>query len=350
MKKKLKIPAWASFGNQKRILKEGFKSHKYYEKLWKNEIQRYVDGTTDNDFKKIGWEQWGKAFGKALLLILIYIAIVVVLILILKQPFLFLLKQVKKVAPHISAFLKKVTPDSWIGFIGSIIGSIVTMIGLIITIKFERHKDEEERKRQAQPIIILPSPKLLCNTDDARIYSMQFCTSIGEKKGYNRITIKTPNIFIKNIGFNVALNSELMFIFDGCISMSLLSYEYIANNEYVHFNIKMEMHEQEIKKHFGEIIYRIKDGEKNFHGYLLTAYSNLDKELHEKIKYVTRKSGTLFIKYQDIYGNEYEQKYKVTLWLVKLLDGTYTLFLTHPTSAHEIVQMKRKNNKKLGRW
>ena len=157
LKGKLKLPSFIK--NYKATFYEGMRGYRYFKKRWKAQLDEFNIEHTEKEVKQLAVQDFIKAKGKAVLLITLCIAVLMFVIMALVEPIDFLFGQIINVFSYMSVYFKDVSSDAWLGFWGSVLGSIVTMLGIIITIRFERKKDETARKQQAQPILMLQQRK-----------------------------------------------------------------------------------------------------------------------------------------------------------------------------------------------
>lgn len=343
LKGKLKAPSFIK--NYKATLYEGMRGYRYFKKRWKTQLNEFSIEHTEKEVRQLAVQDFIKAKGKAVLLITLYIAVLLLVIMALVKPIDFLLGQIKNAFSYISVYFKDVSSDAWLGFWGSVLGSIVTMLGIIITVIFERKKDEIARKQQAQPILMLQHRKRddeQNQNDYKSSYYINFCSLKGKELEYDRIESQLPDIILRNVGFNAAINIELLFFLDGMKSCGCSGLDYLPSNEYEAIKIVVEIYKQEIEKIFENIQFKKRRDSGIIHAYFMNAYTNLKTEIHDKIKFVAGKKGNLTIKYQDVYGNEYYHYYGLSFWLVGLNDDTFISYMTYPTYSRKIKPTKRK--------
>lgn len=132
----------------------------YYKKIWKTQLDDFAVEHTEKEVRQIAMQDFIKARGKAVLLIILYIIVISFVIISLIRPMGFLIGQIENAISYINIHFRDVRSDAWLGFWGSVFGSVVTMLGIIITIKFERKKDDIARKQHAQPILMLQHRKI----------------------------------------------------------------------------------------------------------------------------------------------------------------------------------------------
>lgn len=119
--------------------------------------------------------------------------IILISSLMILSPFLTALFFIKGCAPE---WLD--TDNDWIGFFGSLIGSIVTLIGLSLTIKLAKEQADEERRYQRSPYMHLRNKATEKIDEMARRLTFKFDSD------YN--TDIHLMFSIKNLGLGPALN------------------------------------------------------------------------------------------------------------------------------------------------
>lgn len=331
--------------NYKTTLYYGMRGYRFFKMRWESQLNEFGLEHTEKEVKQLAVKDFIKAKGKAVLLIILCISVFLFVIMALVKPFDFVFGHITNAFSYISIYFKDVSSDAWLGFWGSVLGSIVTMLGIIITIRFERKKDETARKQQAQPILMLQHRKRddeQNQNDYKSSYHIDFCSLKGEKLEYDMIESQLPDIILRNVGFNAAINIELFFTIDGMKSCSFSGLDYLPSNEFEAIKIVIKLYKQEIEKIFENIQYKKNGNSEIIHAYFMNAYTNLKTELHNKIKFVAGKKGSLTIKYQDVYGNEYYHYYGLSLWLVGLNNDMFISYMTYPTYSRKIKPAKRK--------
>lgn len=343
LKKKLKI---SSFLKKQRVtFYEGIKGYRYHKKIWETQLDDFNIEHTNKEVRQLAIRDYIKAKIEVALLILLYFIIISLVIIILIKPISILFERIDNVTSYVNIYLRDVSNDAWLGFWGSVLGSIVTMFGIIITIRFERKKDETARKQQAQPILMLQHRKRdgeQNQNDYKSSYHIDFCSLKGEKLEYDKIELQLPDIILRNVGFNAAINIELFFSIDGMKCCSFSGLDYLPSNEFEAIKIVVELYKQGIEESFENIQYKKNGDSEIIHAYFMNVYANLKTELHNKIKFVAGKKGSLTIKYQDVYGNEYYHYYGLSLWLVGLNNDMFISYMTYPTYSRKIKPAKRK--------
>lgn len=138
LKKKLKI---SSFLKKQRVtFYEGIKGYHYHKKIWETQLDDFNIEHTNKEVRQLAIRDYIKAKIEVALLILLYFIIISLVIIILIKPISILFERIDNVTSYINIYLRDVSNDAWLGFWGSVLGSIVTMFGIIITIRFERKK------------------------------------------------------------------------------------------------------------------------------------------------------------------------------------------------------------------
>lgn len=275
------------------------------------------------------------------LLILFYLIIILFALTILIFIICVLVKQINNEIYYTNFSQKKISNDAWLGFLGSILGSVVTMLGIIITIKFERRKEEIGRRKQAQPIIMIQQRKkdkeLYCGIYKSEYYIYFYPYDRGKNNsGRDKIELQIPDMILRNIGFYAAINIEAMFYIDGMEWITCSALDYLPPNEYEAIRVGIVYYEEDIKRIFRNIWYKKEGDKETSYAYFINVFSDLKEEFYDKIEFVTRNKGSLKIKYQDVYGNRYCNYYNIWLWLVKLNDDNYISFMTYHNYSRTI--------------
>ena len=341
LKGKIKIPSFIR--NYKNTLYEGMMRYHHYVKRWEIQLDEYNIEHTKKDVKRFAMQDFIKAKAKAILLVTLFLVALLFVSIILVEPVTFAIGQFNDAGAYLKVCFQDVSSDAWLGFWGSVLGSIVTMLGIIITIRFERKKDETARKQQAQPIIMLQHRRRddeQNQNDYKSAYHISFCTYKGSELKYDMIEYQLPDIILRNVGFNAAINIELLFNIDGMKSGSCSGLDYLPPNDFESVKVVAEYYKQEIDKIFTNIQYKKKGN--IIHAFFANAYSNIGKEHHDKIEFIAKNNGDLTIKYQDVYGNEYYHHYGLSFWVVGLSNGEFVSYMTYPTYSRKIKLAKRK--------
>lgn len=135
LKGMLKVPSFIK--NYKETFYEGIRGYRYFRKRWETQLDEFNIEHKEKEVKQLAVQDFIKAKGKAVLLITLCIAVLLFVVLVLVKPIIFLIGQIKNVFSYMGVYFKDVSSDAWLGFWGSVLGSIVTMLGIIITIRFE---------------------------------------------------------------------------------------------------------------------------------------------------------------------------------------------------------------------
>ncbi len=342
LKGMIKVPSFIK--NYKETFYEGMRGYRYFKKRWEAQLDAFSIEHTEKEVKQLAVQDFIKAKGKAVLLITMCVAVLLFVFLVLFKPIIFVVGKIKNVFLYIGVYFKDISSDAWLGFWGSVLGSIVTMLGIIITIRFERKKDEIDRKQQAQPILMLQHrgrDDEQNQSDYKSSYNISFCSYKGSELKYDMIEYQLPDIILRNVGFNAAINIEMMFFVDGMKSGSCSGLDYLPPNEYEAIKVVSECYKQEISKIFTDIQHKKKDG--LMHAYFAHAYSHIRTELHDQIEFVAKNKGNLTIKYQDVYGNVYYHYYGLSFFVVGLTNNNFIFFLTYPTYSRKIKPAKRSS-------
>ena len=211
--------------------------------------------------------------------------------------------------------------DAWLGFWGSIIGNVVTMLGIILTLSYENKQSNNIRRLEAQPIITLNALALdAVHTENESAYSLFVLGENTEEK----LHFLLPDMEIQNIGLNFATKIELHFNFedqnDIGFSYGFNSLTILDTKEIKRISLSLDISKDKIDKFFSSSYVR--EENKLLHAcyartITLLARSNR-KDTIKKVSYV---GGKLITNFEDIYGNVYKQERTATIHLVELCDG-----------------------------
>ena len=190
--------------------------------------------------------------------------------------------------------------DTWISFVGSILGGLFTMLGVVLTVRYERRRDEKNRLQHAMPILVL---KISKDNDD-------------KSSQYSHIIINVRDFSIENIGHNIAFNITVLVK-----SLPLHIYDFANIEKLCPGNIEklrltLMINEDKI---MGELL----DRNEALSGYdEVYLRSRLGKEsdlVQKKASFI----GKMNLRFRDIYNNIYEQEFDSKLYLVKIYEEYY---------------------------
>ncbi|MBR1376793.1 MAG: hypothetical protein IJ565_03165 [Bacilli bacterium] len=105
-----------------------------------------------------------------------------------------------------STFLENISKDAWLTFIGSIIGGLITMIGVILTIQYEKRVNKINQLKDVRPFIVCKPdlPDVLYSAKDEEEF-------------------RTYNLNVKNVSDNLV--KDLRVLSDEV-------YIYVGNDKY----------------------------------------------------------------------------------------------------------------------
>lgn len=213
------------------------------------------------------------------------------------------------------------TSDAWLGFWGSIIGSVVTMLGIILTLSYENKQNKTLRRLEAQPIITLSQSTLLAPHSENE-YRCRIKVLGG--KDDDRFCSLLPPIKVNNIGLNFATKIEFDFDFEGnsgCnhgFGGAVISI--LDTKESRQISLALDIPKDKIYNFFDNT-YVVNKNEL-YHAccaktIALLAQSNR-KESIELIEKVSYNKGKIITAFEDIYGNQYIQERDATIYYVEL--------------------------------
>ena len=234
------------------------------------------------------------------------------------------------------AFDTPFSGDAWLGFWGSIIGSVVTILGIALTLSYEKKQSDNTRRLEAQPIITLNALDLdAIHSENESSYHL--FVSGGENE--DKLHFLFPDIEIQNIGLNFATKIELQFDFnshnDVALSYGFNPLTILDTKEIKQITLSLDIPKDKIQKYFSSIF--IKKENKIFHAcyartLTLLARAN-KKEYSDKVNKIYYESGKIVTTFEDIYGNIYKQEREATIHLVELSDDEYFAFISLPKFA-----------------
>lgn len=240
------------------------------------------------------------------------------------------------------------TSDAWLGFWGSIIGSVVTMLGIILTLSFESKQNNIIRRLEAQPIIILkPLPLFSEHSENESSYDI----SVSGKDG-GKLRFSLPDIQIQNIGLNFATKINLSFSFkssENCFfSVSFNPLSIIDAKETKQISLDFEISKDIVYDFFSNSHMVKKSG--LMHACCATAIASLAqanrKESIDRLEKVSFASGELTTTFEDIYGNAYEQKRTAAIYYAELRDEDPVVFMRFSSFAEAELREQRKKGKR----
>lgn len=222
------------------------------------------------------------------------------------------------------------TNDSWLTFFGSVLGGLITMLGVIMTVKYERKRDERNKIEQAQPIIIIHNSKTDDEKKPGKEYACLSYFSNSQTKNTKKddwITLQTPDVLIENIGHNVALEISL-----GCKILSFdtnmtkrLEKLYPGNIDrigiFINFDKNELLKDMNYQKNKSDI-ERLTDS------VTITMYNDKIVDYDLAASY----DCTLALTYIDLYKNKYEQEYDSKLYVIRVKDGFSAFFVSYSVS------------------
>lgn len=193
-------------------------------------------------------------------------------------------------------FSSNINNSDWVGFlgnyIGSIIGSLTTLIGILITLNFTKHETAEDRR-------LLVSPYLKFNIGDTK-FNIKHDIEISSFIDRDDNTKINATVSIKNIGMGPLLDFEIDDVnFNGQTSphAGYENYAILEKGDEWLMLIDLRLRLEKIPN--DELL-------KSLPGSLV--------ELYPPEKYMNR-GGILsiHIRYRDLIGNQYKQDIKIQM-------------------------------------
>ncbi len=214
--------------------------------------------------------------------------------------------------------------DSWINFSGSLLGGLITMLGVIMTVRYERKRDEKSRLQQAQPILILQDTKDCEANKPGSEYNSSCFFSTETISPKNGIQLRVPDIIIENIGHNVALDVSIdvnKFPFYTLV-VKRLKKIYPGTIEKVAIFLLLD--KDEILKKMYVVDDKVSDVTKLLEDIYVRLFLG-----DEKYDLVDRRAffkGSIILTYKDLYKNEYKQEFDSLFRILKVKDEFYGFF------------------------
>lgn len=228
------------------------------------------------------------------------------------------------------------TSDAWLGFWGSIIGSVVTILGIALTLSYENKQNNTIRRLEAQPIITMKPLTLDAErTDNEGAYDLDLFVYEEEVNG-TALQLDFPDIEIHNIGLNFATKVNLHFEFkrekEWELSYGARDLSILDTKETKHITVSLEISKEYLYRLFNQT-YIHGQNDLPHAVYMRTlaylARSNR-KESQERIEKVSYVKGSMTTTFDDIYGNTYEQKRSITLHYVELQGEEAFVYMSFP--------------------
>lgn len=206
-------------------------------------------------------------------------------------------------------FIEKGNQEIWVGFFGAVIGGLLTLFGVIITIRHEKNLRNIDKRLDFMPILKVSKSKM-CDTENTlsnEVPSFKFMISINEPinldKEYMHYKLFPQYLNFKNIGKGLAKdiqvdsfelfqddentdNSDFVF-YVSCKEIKNNMKQFLVNDEI--FTIPLTLN-----------VNNIPDIQLDFDEYI---HSN-------------RQTLKFYLKYNDINNNTYKQSFLVHFGLI----------------------------------
>lgn len=162
----------------------------------------------------------------------------------------------------------------WIGFWGNYLGSIVAILGIYITMKNENKKQIEEGRKKVKPYIlfqsVVPSSRSTKNTE-----------------------------FLYTQGYDIFFNKDINNAINCNDNYYSAYYRFINEGTGIALDVKFE--------------YNNVSGNQYANFYIPRGTSNFQYHIGIKEGLYNPNNPFLIVKYSDIYGNRYQQKFKISV-------------------------------------
>ncbi|MDO4200437.1 MAG: hypothetical protein Q4D57_06800 [Clostridia bacterium] len=220
---------------------KGFKNFDFFFEKYKRKFEDAKFSYTVEDIQKCAKDEYGKFRNK------IYISgFIISLIFVLLGSIGMSTDVVAKIATILTSFICLFSEDAWLGFFGNVMGSIVAIIGVYITIRFERKKTEKEDKEKIKPIILFTGrqneEENLNNTYQIRLSEYGAYTEDKQRVEYSEYVIR-------NVGY-AAINLKIGAVINGVVYAPDKIINYIPANDYIIIKMSLEISKKQYKSLF----------------------------------------------------------------------------------------------------
>lgn len=153
---------------------------------------------------------------------------------------------VDKVGAVILSVFTFFSEDAWLGFLGNVMGSAVAILGVYITIRFERKKTEKEELEKIKPIILFTDRQIeeenQSNTHQIRLYDYK-----ANKEDIQ--TVEYADYIIRNVGY-AAINLKIGAVINGVAFEPDKIINYLPANDYIIIKMSLEISKKQYRSLF----------------------------------------------------------------------------------------------------
>ena len=190
--------------------------------------------------------------------------------------------------------------DGLSSFFGSLLGSVVTILGVFITIKFERKSQERMIKENARPIL-----RLFNSTDAKKHVQGMHKISFYSRMGGENYDMQLPEFVLGNVG-HTAINIELFMVFNGYGYPCSSIIDCIPINTYSVIKGEIAIAKRDMESIIERVLER-SNVKMEIDKIDRTIY---DISLRPSTNSLIGWKEMMEIRYQDVYGNQYSKWYK----------------------------------------
>lgn len=127
--------------------------------------------------------------------------------------------------------------DAWLGLLGNVIGSAVAILGVYITIRFERKKAEKEDKEKIKPIILFTGRQ---NEEENQNNTYQIRLSEYGAYAEDKQKVEYSEYVVRNVGY-AAINLKIGAVINGVVYAPDKIINYVPANDYIIIKLSLEI-------------------------------------------------------------------------------------------------------------
>ena len=259
---------------------KGFKNFDYFFEKYKNRFEEVNATYTIADIKECAEREHNKVFRKHIM-VSIFIGLLVFSIGGLEISTGVFSGIISAILSIFAMFSK----DAWLGFLGDAFGSVIAIVGIYVTIRFERKQREKEHKERIKPIILINTKQ---NEEESDKNTYNIVLSEYGKLKKEKQSIDYPEFVIRNFG-HIGMNLSISVILNGVIYSPNKLMNYIPSNDYVLIKAKLDIPLDRIRDIF-----------------------KIDKAASQMREYKGQKDAIILM-YYDVEGNMYKESYESTI-------------------------------------
>lgn len=222
-----------------------------------------------------------------------------------------------------------ISKDAWLGFIGNVMGAIITILGVIVTIKSERKRDRSQVVQKSRPIVVLSS----CHSENGHKNMYDGMININYEsfgaKAHSVILISDNEIIAENIGFNFALNLsiEIRSLHICSAGYGNSGGGYLDRKEKKIYSFDVSFSPSNLDS-FDRVAIKEGINEADCTTSIISHADiirmSLIHNLHEdQVELVASDPITVEVSFQDVYGTAYKQIHNGRLFITRACDSYY---------------------------